>query len=93
MEKHKGLYDIHSLDPTGCEIGERVNKDFCNRVSNSSILRERLAMAEKITGNQTVVTAMLYGRDDGSVKDLPDDKQIKLQEKIMKEKKRMVSGE
>lgn len=93
MEKRKGLYDIHSLDPTGCEIGERVNKDFINRVAGSSVLRERLAIAEKFTGKQTVVTAILYGRDDGSVKDLPDDKQIKLQEKIMKEKKRMVTGE
>lgn len=91
MEKRNGLYNIHDLDPTGCEISGRANFDFLNKVSASSELRERLAKAESLTGKQTVVTALLFGRNDGSKKDLASEKALKMQEKIMAERKRMVS--
>lgn len=91
MEKRNGLYNIHDLDPTGCEISVRANFDFLNKVAGNSALREKLAKAESITGNQTVVTAMLFGRNDGSKKDLASEKALQMQEKIMAERKRMVS--
>lgn len=91
-DRKYGLWDMHDIDPSGCEISNRVNKDFFKTVLDSSILRERIAKAEQLTGEQTTVTAMLYGRDDGA-QDVPHDKEMDMQEKIWREKKRMVTGE
>jgi hypothetical protein len=92
MVRRHGLYDIHSLDPTGCEVSVHANMDFCNKVMNSSALREKLVIAEQITGKQTAVTAMLFGRNDGA-KDTATQNELKMQEKIMREKKRMVESD
>jgi hypothetical protein len=91
MEKRHGLYDIHSLDPSGCKISNDVNADFLKTVANSTVLRERLSIAESITGKQTVATAMLFGRNDGA-NDIAMENELKMQEKIFAEKKRMVVG-
>lgn len=92
MDKRKELYDIHSLDPTGCEISNRANKHFFQTIMSNGILRERLALAEGISGHQTQAMSMLFGRDDGSIKELPEQRHLDMQEKIMAEKKRMVTG-
>lgn len=87
---YRGMYNIHDLHPCGT-VSQKNNREICNLVANNAGLRAKLAMADKITGKQSHVFAVLYGRNDGGDA-VPKDSELEMQEKIMKEKQRMVNG-
>lgn len=81
-------FDIHSMHPSG-RIGAEETSEFLDIVFNDSNLRDKIAKAEKINGKQTMVTALLYGRNDGG-NNVTKQKEIDMAEKILKEKRRML---
>lgn len=93
--------DIHQLPPEVI-ISMRLNNELFRHVSqNTSGIRDKLALAEKARDqmlksdgviqkkpSQTVVTAMLFGRNDGG-DNLPTEFEINHSEKIQEEKRRL----
>lgn len=93
--------DIHQLPPE-VMISMRLNNVLFHNVSqNNNGLRDKLALAEKARDQmlkndgviqkkptQTVVTAMLYGRNDGG-NNLPTEFELNHAEKIQEEKRRL----
>lgn len=81
-------FDIHSMDPSG-RVGIRETSEFLTMVLNDPTLKDRIAMAEKMNGKQTMATAMLWGRNDGG-NNVAQENEINHSEKILKEKRRML---
>lgn len=93
--------DIHQLPPE-VMISMRLNNMLFHNVSqNTNGIRDKLALAEKTrdqmlkndgviqkSPTQTVVTAMLYGRNDGG-DNLPTEFEMNHAEKIQEEKRRL----
>jgi hypothetical protein len=84
-------FNIHEL-PSNTQISGRITSDFLERVANHTTLKEKLAKAERITGKQTMATAVLYGRNDNG-NNICTDTESQIQEKIMKEKRRLAGYE
>ena len=94
-------FDITQLPPEVI-ISARLNRVLFHQVSqNTNGLRDKLAQAEKTRDamlksdgviqkkpTQTVVTAMLYGRNDGG-DNLPTEFEMNHSEKIQNEKRRL----
>lgn len=94
-------FDIHQL-PQHVIISARLTRELFNHVSqNTNGLRDKITQAEKARDTmlkedgiiqkkptQTVVTAMLYGRNDGG-DNLPTQFELEHSEKIQSEKRRL----
>jgi hypothetical protein len=99
--RYGSKFDINQLTPEAI-LSVRLNRVLFNHITqNTNGLRDKLTQAEKArdtmlkkdgiiqrTPTQTVVTAMLYGRNDGG-NNLPTDFEIKHSEKIQNEKRRL----
>lgn len=88
--RHRGMFDIPNLDTRGMRISMEDTKKLTHRIVTDSRLRERLAKAEDVTGKQLTITAIIYGRNDGG-NNVPSESEQALQEKIINEKKRLVT--
>lgn len=91
MIRKDGVFDLYGIDTNGMKISNADTAKLMNKIVNDSRFRAKIEKVERITGKQLTVTALLYGRNDGG-SNLPTQDERKMQEKIIAERKRMVTG-
>lgn len=91
MIRKNGVFDLYSVDTNGMRISNADTAKLMNKIVNDSRFRAKIEKVERITGKQLTVTALLYGRNDGG-NNVPSENERKMQEKIIAERKRMVTG-
>lgn len=91
MIRKNGIFDLKNMDTSGMRISNAHTAKLMNKIVNDARFREKVEKIERVTGKQLVVTALLYGRNDGG-NNVPSENERKMQEKIIAERKRMVTG-
>lgn len=91
MNRKNGVFDLYSVDTSGMRISNADTAKFMNKIVNDARFRSKIEKVERITGKQLTVTALLYGRNDGG-NNVPGEKEREMQERVIAERKRMVTG-